>query len=171
MRKLALYILVIAFTVQAISLFAQTTEKPEPRFTLALLMGHHGGEISKNEQVLLVRLTNTSNEVIYDQWCLAFHGMYDLAVTYNGVPVEDTEDQKAYKKFRQAGRCNGSTGTAPINPGEYRDQILYYNTTKPGTYEFTVSRETFPWDPEKSVTVKSNTLTIVVPEPATVTPK
>ena len=37
--------------------------------------------------------------------------------------------------------------------------------TVPGTYEITVTRETFPWNPEKSVTVKSNTITIVVPEP------
>jgi hypothetical protein len=37
--------------------------------------------------------------------------------------------------------------------------------TKPGTYTISVSKETFPWNPEKSVTVKSNTITIVVPKP------
>jgi hypothetical protein len=40
--------------------------------------------------------------------------------------------------------------------------------TVPGTYEITVTRETDRWNPEKSVTVKSNTLTIVVPEPGVV---
>jgi len=39
-------------------------------------------------------------------------------------------------------------------------------TLKPGTYTITVNRETFPWETEKSVTVWSNTITIVVPEKA-----
>jgi len=43
--------------------------------------------------------------------------------------------------------------------------------TVPGTYEITVTRETDPWNLAKSVTVKSNTLTIVVPEPGADTPK
>jgi hypothetical protein len=40
-----------------------------------------------------------------------------------------------------------------------------YDLTAPGTYEITVTRETDRWHPERSVTVKSNTITIVVPEP------
>jgi hypothetical protein len=35
----------------------------------------------------------------------------------------------------------------------------------PGTYEIAVTRETDRDHPEKSVTVKSNTLTVVVPQP------
>jgi hypothetical protein len=41
----------------------------------------------------------------------------------------------------------------------------------PGTYEITVTRETDRWNPEKSVTVKSNTLTIVAPEPSAAAPQ
>src|ERR1035441_4837021 len=37
-----------------------------------------------------------------------------------------------------------------------------YDMTVPGTYDITVTRETDPWNPDKSVTIKSNTLTIVV---------
>jgi hypothetical protein len=40
----------------------------------------------------------------------------------------------------------------------------------PGTYEVTVSRETDPDHPDRSVTVKSNTITITVPEPETEAP-
>jgi len=34
-----------------------------------------------------------------------------------------------------------------------------------------VTKETFPGQPEKSVTVKSNTITIVVPEPEAAEPE
>jgi hypothetical protein len=43
--------------------------------------------------------------------------------------------------------------------------------SQPGTYEITVSRETDTGHPDKSVSVKSNTLTIVVPEPEAAEPK
>jgi hypothetical protein len=46
-----------------------------------------------------------------------------------------------------------------------------YDLTVPGTYEITVTRETDRWHPEKSVTVKSNTLTIVVAEPGASAPQ
>jgi hypothetical protein len=38
-----------------------------------------------------------------------------------------------------------------------------YDVSRPGTYEVTVSRETDPDHPDKSVMVKSNTLTVIVP--------
>jgi hypothetical protein len=171
MKKLTSFFVVMIFAVQAIVVYAQSTEKPEPRFTLTLSMGRHGGEFSKNTQVLLVTLTNTSKEVIDEGWCLAFHGMYNLNVMYNGVPVEDTDAQKKYKKSRESGRCSGSYAGGPTYPGKTKEEYFYFDTTKPGTYEFTVTRETFPWNPEKSVTVKSNTLTIVVPEPGTTSPQ
>jgi hypothetical protein len=165
MKKLTFYFAVMFFAMQTIVAYAQTPEKPEPGFTLTLSMGRHGGEFSKNTQVLLLTLTNTSKEVINESWCAAFHGMYDLNVVYNGVPVEDTDAQKKYKKSRESGRCSGSYFGGPTDPGKTRQEYFYYDTTKPGTYEFTVTRETFPWNPDKSVTVKSNTITIVVPEP------
>jgi len=40
-----------------------------------------------------------------------------------------------------------------------------YDMTVPGTYEITVTRETDRWNPNKSVTIRSNTITIVVPPP------
>ena len=66
--------------------------------------------------------------------------------------------------------CNGIT--RGIDPGKVVKFTLWvsseYDMTVPGTYEITVTRETDRWNPEKSVTVKSNTITIVVPEPGVV---
>jgi hypothetical protein len=165
MKKLTFYFAVMFFAMQTIVAYAQTPEKPEPGFTLTLSMGRHGGEFSKNTQVLLVTMTNISKEVINNSWCLSFNNMYNLSVVYNGIPVEETDADRKYKKFRQDGRCSGSVVSRLVKPGKSQEDYFYCDTTKPGTYEFTVTRETFPWNPEKSVTVKSNTITIVVPEP------
>jgi len=58
-----------------------------------------------------------------------------------------------------------------LQPGATRDRYLAmgwdYPMTEPGTYELTVSRPSDAEHPEKSVTVKSNTITLVVPEPTT----
>ena len=63
--------------------------------------------------------------------------------------------------------CTSSATSDKLTPGESIDDYLSiggrYDMTKPGTYEITVCRETFPYNPEKSVTVKSNIVTIVVP--------
>jgi len=171
MKKLALFVVLAVFAIQTIAAYAQTSEKPEPNFTLTLSLGRHGGEFSKNTQVLLVTMTNTSKEIINNGWCLAFNNMYDLLVVYNGVPVEETDAQKKHKEFRKKGRCSGSVVARMVKPGKTQEDYFYYDTTKPGTYDFTVTRETYPWDQEKSVTVKSNTLTIVVLEPEADTSK
>jgi hypothetical protein len=168
MRKLAPYFVVLLIVMQTILANAQTSEKPAPGFTLTLSMGWHGGEISKNIQVLVVKLTNISKEVIPRMVCDSYGEMNHLDVVYNGVPVEKTEAEQEYRKRWDAGDCHGGAGSAReehTKPGESREDILYYDTTKPGRYEFTVTRETFPGQPEKSVTVRSNTITIVVPEP------
>ena len=124
-------------------------------------------------QVLVVKLTNTSKEVMYRTVCESFGGMYNLEVVYNGVPVEKTEAEKERRKKLEAGDCfhgGGSAIAELTKPGETREDILYYYTAKPGTYEITATKETFPGHPEKSVTVRSNTVTVVVPEPGTVKP-
>jgi hypothetical protein len=171
MRKQVPLLAVMIFAMQAVIVYAQTTQKPEPGFTLTLSEGRHGGQIAKNIRVLLVKLTNTSKDINYEDVCLAFQGWYNLTVVYNGVPVEDTDKQREFKKQRATGECNGSRTARNLKPGESRDDLFYYDAAKPGTYEFTIDRETFPRNPDKSVTVKSNTLTIVVPEQEAVAPK
>jgi hypothetical protein len=50
-----------------------------------------------------------------------------------------------------------------VKPGQSKQNDLYSFAKEPGTYRFTVQLETNPCSPEKNITVKSNTLTIVVP--------
>ena len=125
-------------------------------------------------QVLVVKLTNTSKDVMRRTVCESFGGMYNLEVVFNGIPVEKTEAEKERRKKLEAGDCfhgGGSAVAELTKPGETRQDILYYYTAKPGKYEITATKETYPGHPEKSVTVRSNTLTIVVPSPETVVPK
>lgn len=171
MKKQLFLFISLIFAMLSVVIIAQTVGKPAPGFTLTLSVGRHSSEIPKNIRVLLVKLTNTSSDVNYEDACLAFHGWYNLTVVYNGVPVEDTDKQKEFKKQRATGECNGSRTARNVKPGESRDDLFYYDTSKPGTYEFTVDRETFPMNPEKNVTVRSNTLTIVVPEPEAIVPR
>jgi hypothetical protein len=165
MKKLAPYFAAMILAAQAIGACAQTSGRPEPGFTLTLSEGHRGSTVAY-QQVLVVKLTNISKEVMHRTMCDSFGGLYNLEVVYNGVPVEKTDAELKWKKQHEAGECyNGSAVPEQTKPGESRYDTLYYNTIKPGTYEITVTGETFPGEPEKSVTVKSNTLTIVVPEP------
>jgi hypothetical protein len=149
---------------------AQTSGKPEPGFTLTLSEGHRGSIVA-SYQVLVVKLTNISKEVIDRTACDLAGRMYSLEVVYNGVPVEKTEAERKWRKKMDAGECYGGEMIEHTKPGESRSDTFCYNTTKPGTYEITATRETFPGQPEKSVTVKSNTLTVVVPEPGKTAPK
>jgi hypothetical protein len=87
---------------------------------------------------------------------------------YNGLPLKE-KDAAAHKK-REENEKSEWCKVAPqkIPPGHswtrYLPFDVDYPLCKPGTYEVTVSRESDPEHPEKSITVKSNTLTIVVPE-------
>jgi len=156
--------------MQTIILYAQISGAQELAFTLTLSMGRHSGEYSPETQVLIVKLTNTSKEVMHRTVCDSWGEMYNLEVVYNGIPVEKTDAEKERRKKLEAGDCHSFSGSGSAvaehtKPGESRQDILYYNTTKPGTYEITATKETYPGHPEKSVTVKSNTITIVVPVP------
>ena len=101
-------------------------------------------------------------------------GLYNISVSYNGVPLEE-KNAAARRLAEQAVFCTHELGINPIKPGEsiYRwfDLAYRYNLSRPGIYEVSISRETDPEHPEKSVTVKSNTLTVVVPEPGANAPK
>ena len=171
MKKLAPYFVAMVLAAHAIAAYAQTSGKPEPGFTLTLSQSQVRHGLPVTYQVLVVKLTNISKEVMHRTFCDSFGGLYNLEVVYNGVPVEKTEAELKWRKDHETGMCAGSGGGENTKPGEDRFDTLYYNTTKPGTYEITITRETFPGQPEKSATVRSNTLTFVVPEPEAGAPK
>jgi len=171
MKKQMTYFLMQLFALQTVAIYAQTTEKPAPGFTLTLSEGRRDGTMVPYQQVLIVRLTNISNEVNNRTGCESYGGMYNLKVVYDGVPVEETAEESKARKRMESGECEGRGIAQHTKPGEFREDILYYNTMKPGTYEITATKETFPGQPDKSVTVRSNTITIVVPEPEADAPK
>ncbi|MGO8786005.1 MAG: hypothetical protein ACLQVL_01300 [Terriglobia bacterium] len=96
--------------------------------------------------------------------------MIAISVLYNGVPLEEKDAarrqywEKHYSQYCTFG--GGVNGIKPGESGEYLVSVAFiYDVSRPGTYDITVAMETDPYHPEKSVTVKSNTITVVVPEP------
>jgi hypothetical protein len=171
MRKLVPYFGVLILAASASTLCAQTSEEKDAGFTLTLSQGTVRYGVPQSYEVLVVKLTNISQRVMSEDTCSAFGAFYNLKVTYNGIPIEEKEEHLKHRKAMEKGPCSGSNPGRRAKPGQSLEDTLYYETTKPGTYEFTVEREGFPGDPDKSVTIKSNPLTIAVPEPAAVAPQ
>jgi hypothetical protein len=167
MRKLAPYLLAAVFAMQTLALHTQTADQPAPGFTLVLSVPQRDGTMVPYQQVLLVTYTNISNALDYESNCGAFGALYQLVVTYNGTPVKEHAEAQKRRNIAESGRCfGGSNPVRNLRPGQARQDHLAYDTFKPGTYEFTVEQDTFPKYPAKSVKVRSNTVTIVVPAAA-----
>jgi hypothetical protein len=176
MRKLAMYFLVLLFAVHAVAVFAQAAKNQTPPFTQTISEWHQGGFPPSYHRLRVIG-TNTSNEVIIVGGCEVQRGVYKVSVVYNGVPLEENDAAARRQRETNAKRtmCNHELGINKVSPGGNFERLVYisgnYDMTNPGTYEITVSRETDPDYLEKSVTVKSNTLTIVVPEPGATAPQ
>ena len=177
LKMLGMNLLAPMLLSSAVALLAQTPGKTEPTFSLVIVEEKLNSSYPATEHELLVKYTNVS-DVVQKDGCALTPWAYKMVVLRDGVPAEkrktrSTEAEEPPDPNRikvhitEADSCQGiSRG---INPGESVTFTLWpsseYDMTAPGTYEITVTRETDRWDPEKSVTVKSNTLTIVVPEP------
>jgi len=184
MRKLGLNFLVLIFAIQTITLCAQTTDRPKPWFSLAIEASdpsHPPMFYTADRQVVLVTFTNISDQ---DGSYLEYgidRGL-DMHVLRDGAPVEETDNMRAVTEERHPTKVS----KYPSQGGSYRPPTTikagkgftvplpvgdFFDMTKPGTYTITVSKETFPHDPARSVTVWSNTITIIVPEPGAQTPQ
>ena len=64
MKRFASYFAVMILAAQAVAAYAQTSGKPEPGFRLTLSEGHRGSIVA-SYQVLVVKLTNISKEVMH----------------------------------------------------------------------------------------------------------
>lgn len=180
MRKLGLNFLVLIFAVQTIALCAQTVDRPKPWFSLSIAASdpsHPPMFYTADRHVVLVTYTNISDvDESHSDTDLEF-GL-DMHVLLDGAPAEETNNMRALRKNRKVIESKGWSGSvqAPmtIKPGKSIVWPLpiadYFDMTKPGTYTITVSKETFPHDPARSVTVWSNTIEIVVPQPGAETP-
>lgn len=175
MPKPSFQLLVLLFAMQAAVLCAQNTEKPTPKFTLTISIFHPGSSEPGLPEFREIEVTETniSNEPIAEGYCWDSIGIYSTSVLYNGAPLEERDRSARGKREADAKLgigCPKIELDSPIMPGKTRTRWLPFDVDyplcKPGTYEITVSRESDLEHPEKSVTVKSNALTIVVPEPA-----
>lgn len=168
MRKLTLYLLITIVATQISTSVAQSAGKTEPQFTLTISEYH--GEFGPALDRISVKQTNISNDVIYDPGCVEVRGWITFSVLYNGAPLEERDVvRRRHWEKHYSENCTSGGGVNGIKPGksaEYLVSLAFkYDLTKPGTYDITATMESDPSHPEKSVTVKSNTLTVVVPAP------
>jgi hypothetical protein len=166
MRRIVFRFLILLFAMPAVAVYAQTSEKPMPGFTLEISVWN-AGELSLDTHALTVRLTNTTNEDRRESTCAERNGWFNSIVTLDGVALEEIDGIQKLRKKDKFWMCNGGPMLQPTKAGESQGYLMYisdfYDMTKPGKYDITVTKETFPNNPEKSITVKSNTLTIIVP--------
>jgi hypothetical protein len=173
-----LHLAVLLFTILPVVSIAQSVERPKPGFTLSIEddktlpegfpFGYHR---------LLATFTNVT-DMAEDDSILDRHTL-NMIVLYDGAPAEETALMRQERKYRDALASGKAIGRAHVpstlKPGESVKMPLYisdyFDTSKPGTYTITVNQETYPWEPAKSVTVWSNTLTIVVPKPEAEAPQ
>jgi len=145
---------------------AQSAEKPKPRFSLTLSAVNLDDELP---QSLRVELDNTSDSVIRERTCSSLMGMYNLVVLHGGEPLETNNAMQMLQKSRASVDCPGNEAVIEIKPGDfYADSVnlrSLYNVFQPGSYSVYVTRETYPYNPAKSVLVESNAISFVVPEP------
>jgi hypothetical protein len=175
------------FAMQAVATYAQTAEEPALKFSLSIEEKQLGADYPATDHEFLVKYTNTSDTIQQDD-CANRPWVYTLVILRDGLPVEKkTVDRQTDESSNPGGinvhrinihpetLMNCGKMTRGFKPGESVKFPLWvsseYDVTAPGTYEITVTRETDRWNPEKSVTVKSNTTTIVVPQPAVVAPQ
>jgi hypothetical protein len=157
-------------------LIAQAQQKATPTFSLAIeeVQLSTSAGYTANDHELIVRYTNITDTIQKDN-CAVTPTAYKIVVLRDGLPVEQIKpkDDDTGQSTALQDTCHGIN--RGIDPGKTAKFTLWvspdYDMTVPGTYEITVTRETDPWNLAKSVTVKSNTLTIVVPEPGADTPK
>jgi hypothetical protein len=143
---------------------SQDVRQRVPGFTL-VLSRDTSRRLPSNMERLIVKLTNTSDKAMRETICSAFGGLYKLSVVYNGAQLDEPEFYRKRREARERGDCDGSVRQRALKPGESWMDPMEYVTEGPGTYEFTVEEKVFPRDPEGNQIVKSNTLTVVVPEP------
>jgi len=182
--KLGVNLIVLLLLSSVAILFVQAQAKVGPTFALAIEVKPLEAENTPGTLILLVKYTNIS-DVIQKDGCAISSVAYEVVVLRDGLSAEKRKlrgentgkspDPRSIKRplIMEQDTCHGID--KGIKPGESIKFTVWvsseYDMTVPGTYEITVTRETDRWNPDRSVTVRSNTLTIVVPEPGADAPK
>jgi hypothetical protein len=145
----------------------QALPKPLPRFDLNI--SPEDTYAPPPPTMIRVEMENTSKSPIWEAHCWQFMGMYNLVVTRDGQPVTETSEMRQLQKSRAAVFCPRNDTLIEIEPGDtYAEDIPignFYDVSQPGVYEVYVTRQTYPWNPAKSVLVQSNPISFQVPRP------
>lgn len=165
--------LAIVFLLTRCRGFTQVPEKPLPRFTLAISLflpyGAPSGPGQPYIRDLKIVETNASNEPIQEAGCWERQGIFQVTVFFNGSLLKEKDRAARLEREAKARAhpCKVPISDAVIEPGKtwtrYLPLSVDYPMTEPGTYEITVSRESDLEHPDRRVTVRSNTVTVVVP--------
>jgi hypothetical protein len=163
-----LYSVVILIAAHGGALCAQDSEKPRPGFTLSIEEDKEAAQSTLGLHRLLVKHTNISIMADWRQFHDEAQGMYNMIVLRDGVPAQETTAMRRLRAYRKVDDNPHIKPTTFFKTGESWTDTLdvsdYYDMSKPGNYEITVTRESLPLNPKYSVTVRSNTITVVVPQ-------
>jgi hypothetical protein len=144
-------------------------QNPSPEFTLAIQAERQSVEVGQTVVINVTR-QNITDQTIDDNRTTNPMEYLTFRVSRDGVPVAETAE---LQKMHGRGLAPGEVQTivtspyfAKLKPGESSHDTVevshYYDMSKPGTYSISALQETRPGLPEKSVSVKSNTITITV---------
>jgi len=150
--------------------------KPAPTFTLHIEDDPVAARIAPGFHRVVVSYTRVLPGFELEQFHPESENMYDMIVTRDGVAAPELPALLALRAYRKADRYPTVQNPRLLKMGESWTSLLdisdYFDMTKPGMYQVTVTRLSQPHSPEYSVMVRSNTLSIVVPPgtPAPVVP-
>jgi hypothetical protein len=187
-NKFGKILFVLMLLSSAATLFALTPESQTLKFTLAIEEKPLEAENTPGTVILIVKYTNISDTVQRDP-CAVTPWEYKITVLRDGVPlakknlstkktdesdeIDESQHPIHIMVLHRGSPCSMIGGG--LKPGQSVKFTLWvssqYDMTVPGSYDITVTRETDPWNPDKSVTVRSNTITIIVPEPGASSPQ
>lgn len=142
---------------------------PSPEFVLTIQAERQSVEAGQ-PVIISVSRRNVTGHIIENNRTTNPMEYLTFRVTCGGEPVNGTAE---LLKMRGIGLRAGEVHTlvtspyfAKLKPGESSHDTVeisyYYDLAKPGTYAISASQETRPGSPEKSMTVRSNTITVRV---------
>ncbi|MGC2547777.1 MAG: hypothetical protein WA426_18170, partial [Silvibacterium sp.] len=159
-----------AARVSSNTLSVPESQKPASTFSISIEEDKTAALINPSLYRLLVTLTTTPQGVFVDQFHPEAKNMYNMTVLRDGLPVPETDAMRALENYRKVDRYPTVQRPFALKPGETLITTLdvsdYYDISRPGTYQVTVTRQSLPLNPAYSTLVTSNTINIVVPQPS-----
>lgn len=164
-----IFVIIIVAAIPTV-IMPQTSSEEKAGFSLTLSEGRRDASMVSWQSKLIVKMTNISKEPIVLDSCSAGGALYRLHAVFNGVLEDEGNAERKHREDIETAETNGglcfgaSNFSYIIQPGKFWDDTLYYNTAKPEIYDFVVERKTFPRDSRPGIVVKSNIVTIIMPE-------